>query len=258
MDNSALAQDSPFSLSGKRALITGGGTGIGLGVAKAMISVGAEVVLCSRDENTLKLACEELGSQASYRVHDVLDYSGADSLVDELESDRPIDILVNNAGAHLKKPSEDVSVEEFQKILEVHLLGAHALTRRVGKSMLERGQGSIVYVASMAALFGIPYVCAYAAAKSGMLGIVRSLAMEWGERGIRVNAIAPGWIHSEMMRKAVMADPERKRKILERTPMHDFGQPEDIGNAAVYLCSDAAKFVTGVCLPVDGGASIGF
>ncbi|MCP5535742.1 MAG: glucose 1-dehydrogenase [Akkermansiaceae bacterium] len=256
--NGLSIENTPFSLAGKRALITGGGTGLGYGIATAMVGMGADVVLCSRDETQLQKACSELGHQASYRIHDVLDYRQADALIDELEADRPIDILVNNAGAHLKKPSEDVSAEEFQHILNVHLVGAHALTRKAGQNMLTRGQGSIIYIASMTSLFGIPYVTAYAAAKAGMLGVVRTLACEWGDRGVRVNAIAPGWIDSQMMRKAVMDDPERKAKILGRTPLKGFGQPEDIGNAAVYLCSDAAQFVTGVCLPVDGGASIGF
>lgn len=252
------SSNSPFSLVGKKALITGGGTGLGFGIAKAMVGMGADVVLCSRNETQLQAACLELGPNASYQVHDVLDFEKADALVDALESESPIDILVNNAGAHLKKPSEDVSAEEFQHILNVHLVGAHALTRKIGGNMLSRGQGNIIYIASMTSLFGVPYVAAYAAAKAGILGVVRTLASEWGERGVRVNAIAPGWIDSEMMRKAVMDDPERKAKILGRTPLNDFGQPEDIGNAAVYLSSNASQFVTGVCLPVDGGANIGF
>ncbi len=110
----------------------------------------------------------------------------------------------------------------------------------------------------MTSLFGIPYVLAYSCAKAGYLGMVRNLATEWGPSGVRVNAIAPGWIDSAMMRKALDSDPERKQKILGRTPLATFGEPEDIGEAAAFLCSPSAKFITGVCLPVDGGASIGF
>lgn len=249
---------NPFSLQGRTALITGGATGIGLGIAESMVQAGGRVVLCSRNEENLAQACRDLGGAASYRVYDVLDYERADDLAADLASEGPIHILVNNAGAHLKKPTEEVSVEEFQHVLNVHVLGAHALTRAVGARMLEQRSGSIIYIASMASLFGIPYVTAYAAAKAGMLGIVRTMASEWGDRGVRVNAVAPGWIDSAMMRKAVMQDPERKAKILGRTPLGGFGRPEDIGLAAVYLASDAARFVTGVCLPVDGGASIGF
>ncbi len=249
---------SPFSLAGKRALITGGASGIGLGIAQSMIDAGASVIICSRNEDTLKEACKHLGPNASYRVYDVLDFDKADALVSDLESQGGIDILVNNAGTHLKKPAEDITIEEFQNILNIHVLGAHALTSAFGKKMLERGSGNVIYIASMASLFGLPYTTAYSAAKSAMLGIVRTIACEWGARGVRVNAIAPGWIDSAMMRKAVFSDPERKAKILGRTPLNDFGQTSDIGNTATFLCSDAAKFITGVCLPVDGGASIGF
>ncbi len=169
-----------------------------------------------------------------------------------------VTILVNNAGVHLKKPAEDITVEEFSKVMDVHLLGAHALSRAAYPGMQQAGRGSIVYIASMASLIGLPQTLAYTAAKAGMVGMVRTLASEWSAHGIRVNAIAPGWIETAMMRKAVDNDPERKAKILGRTPMNCFGQPEDIGWAAAFLCSPAAKFITGTCLTVDGGASIGF
>ena len=170
----------------------------------------------------------------------------------------PISILINNAGNHLKKPSEQVRTEEFKAILDVHILGAHELTVAVGKRMISRKHGSILFIASMASLFGIPNVVAYSAAKAGYLGITRALASEWGSKGVRVNAIAPGWIESDMMRKAIDMDPQRQEKILSRTPLGVFGLPEDIGWAAAFLCSPAARFITGVCLPVDGGAAIGF
>ena len=259
---------NPFSLQGKTAVITGGATGIGFGIARSMVQAGGRVVLCSRNKQNLQKACDELGDAAAYRVYDVLEHDQADALIANIAAEQGVDVLVNNAGAHLKKPSEDTTVDEFHHVLNVHLLGAHALTRAAAKAMMGHGSGSvhsgsihsgsILYIASMASIFGIPYVTAYAAAKAGMLGVVRTLATEWGDRGIRVNAIAPGWIDSAMMRKTVMDDPERKKKILGRTPLARFGQPEDIGQAAVYLSSDAARFVTGVCLPVDGGASIGF
>ena len=124
--------------------------------------------------------------------------------------------------------------------------------------MLERGHGSILFTASMASLMGIPLVVAYSAAKAAHLGMVRALAAEVSGRGVRVNAIAPGWIDSAMSRQALDNDPARKAKIIGRTPMGTLGDPEDVGWAAVYLCSPAAKFVTGTVLPVDGGASIGF
>ena len=124
--------------------------------------------------------------------------------------------------------------------------------------MMRHKAGSILFIASMASLFGIPKVVAYSAAKSAYLGMVRAMATELSPHGVRVNAIAPGWIETDMSRAAMKADPEREKKILSRTPMGCFGEPDDVGMAAVYLCSPAAKFITGVVLPVDGGVSIGF
>lgn len=241
------------------ALITGGGTGIGLGIARSLIEAGARVVLSSRNEDALGEATDKLGPQATYCVHDVTDFGRSESLVAELvDTVGPISILINNAGNHLKKASEEVSTDEFKAILDVHVLGAHQLTVDVGKRMMLRERGSIVFIASMTSLLGIPNVVAYSAAKAGYLGIVRTLATEWGPKGIRVNAIAPGWIESDMMHRALESDPQRRQKILSRTPLGRFGQPEDIGSAAAFLCSPSAKFITGACLPVDGGAAIGF
>jgi NAD(P)-dependent dehydrogenase (short-subunit alcohol dehydrogenase family) len=124
--------------------------------------------------------------------------------------------------------------------------------------MLRRRSGSILFIASMTSFFGIPEVMAYSAAKTAYLGMVRTLATEVSPLGVRVNAIAPGWMETEMVQKAMKGDPARRRRILARTPLGRFGQADDIGAAAVYLCSPAAKFVTGAVLPVDGGASIGF
>jgi NAD(P)-dependent dehydrogenase (short-subunit alcohol dehydrogenase family) len=250
--------NKPFTLENEVALVTGGATGIGHAIAQSFVAAGARVVICGRGEEALANAVESLGPNACYRVHDVTDTARADELVAGIENDLEAPtILVNNAGAHLKKPSVEVTTEEFQRILDVHLLGAHALTTAVGRGMLARGHGSVLFIASMASLFGLPGVLAYSAAKSALLGMVRSLATEWGPQGVRVNAIAPGWIETAMMRQAVDSDPARKAKILGRTPLGVFGKPEDIGHAAVYLSSPAARFLTGVCLPVDGGAAIG-
>jgi gluconate 5-dehydrogenase len=158
----------------------------------------------------------------------------------------------------LKKPAVDTSPDEFQAVLQTHVVAAFALTRAVLPGMTARGHGNILFTASMTSLFGIPLVVAYSAAKAAYLGMVRSLAAEVSGQGVRVNAVAPGWIESDMLRQALSGDPERAKKVLGRTPMGRLGEPDDIGWAATYLCSPAAKFVTGVVLPVDGGASIGF
>lgn len=248
-----------FSLRNQVVLITGGGSGIGLSIARCMHMSGAKVALVGRRENELLLAVKELGAGASYFVHDITQTDRADELIEKIESEvGPINCLVNNAGKHLKKPAIETSPEEFQEILNTNVVGIHALNNAVMPGMIERQSGSIIFIASMASLFGIPQVIAYSAAKTAHLGMVRTLATEVSSHGVRVNAIAPGWIETEMSRKALDNDVARRNKILERTPMKRLGQPDDIGWAAVYLASAAAAFVTGVVLPIDGGASIGF
>lgn len=249
----------PFSLHDQVAVISGGGTGLGLGIARCMVRAGAQVALLGRREAPLREAVEQLGDAAHYRVQDVRDEAGLAVTLRWIEEQvGPVSIAVNNAGIHLKKPAVQTSVEEFQRVLDTHVLGGFALTRAAAPAMLERGRGSVIFTASMASLLGIPQVVAYAAAKSAYLGMVRTLAAELSPRGVRVNAIAPGWIESPMLRQALDGDAARTSKILSRTPMARFGEPDDIGHAAVYLSSPAARFVTGILLPVDGGASIGF
>ncbi len=250
----------PFSLAGHTALITGGGTGLGFGIARCLATAGAQVVLVGRRDTELATAAQVIGAAASYVAHDVTQLHRATELIAAAEkaAGSPLSILVNNAGIHLKKPAVETTPEEFQSVLTTHVCAAQALVGAVLPGMLQRKHGNILFTASMASLFGIPLVMAYSAAKSAYLGMMRSLATEVSSQGVRVNALAPGWIDSDMMRKALAGDPARRDKILGRTPMGCFGDAEDVGNAAVYLCSPAAKFVTGVVLPVDGGVSIGF
>lgn len=248
-----------FSLKGELAVVTGGGTGLGQAIAFAMHSAGARVVLVGRREAELAAAVAAMGPGAAYAVHDITVTAETGALVERITREHgPITCLVNNAGRHLKKPAVETTAQEFLDVLNTHILGAHELTRLVVPSMVERKHGTVLFTASMASLFGIPLVVAYASAKSAMLGMVRTLATELSPHGVRVNAIAPGWIETEMSRKAMEGDPARKNKIISRTPMAKFGEPSDIGWAAVYLASPAAKFVTGAVLPVDGGASMGF
>jgi NAD(P)-dependent dehydrogenase (short-subunit alcohol dehydrogenase family) len=248
-----------FSLEGQLVVITGGGTGIGLAVAQGMHAAGARVVLVGRRVAELTASAQQLGPGASHIVHDITELDAAGDLIHGIVRDHgPIDCLVNNAGIHLKKAAVDTTDAEFQALLSTHILGAHALTREVVPSMIERKHGSILFMASMASLFGIPMVVAYSAAKSAMIGMVRTLATELSPHGVRVNAIAPGWIDTDMSRKALDNDPARKAKILSRTPMARLGDPADIGWAAVYLASPAARFITGITLPIDGGVSMGF
>jgi len=248
-----------FNLTGQTALITGGGTGLGFGMAKCFVAAGAKVIIVGRRKEELEKSRAALGENAFAVVGDVTKLDTIPGLVQKAEKIAgPISILVNNAGVHLKKSALETSDAEFANVLQTHVFGAFALSREVGKGMVARKSGSILFTASMTTLFGIPLVVAYSAAKSAYAGMVRTLAVELGSQGVRVNAIAPGWIESDMLNEALNNDPPRKAKIIGRTPMNKFGKAEDIGWAAVYLCSPAAQFVTGVILPVDGGASVGF
>lgn len=244
-----------FRLDGKRAIITGGTSGLGLAMAQSLSEAGASIVAVSRS------GAENLSGieGAVHYAHDITETEGAETLIERIVAEQgPVDILINNAGSHCKKPVEDMSVAEFSGVLDVHLVGAFSLTSALVPHFKERGTGSVLFIASMTSFMGMPMVAGYAAAKAGYLGLVRSLAVELGPAGVRVNGIAPGWIDTPMFRQATHGDPERRAKILGRTPLGRFGDPNDIGNAAVYLSSDAARFIHGVVLPVDGGALIGF
>ncbi|OIN58232.1 SDR family NAD(P)-dependent oxidoreductase [Arsenicibacter rosenii] len=254
--------DTPFSLTGKLALITGGGTGIGLAIAHCMVQAGARVVITGRREPPLQEAVAELnqtGEHAFYLTNDVTDLGGLEALVETIEATHgPIHILVNNAGINMKKPALEVSDDDFNRIIQTNLNAVFALTRTCARRMVERQSGSIIMISSMAAYYGIDRVAAYGASKSAVEGMVKILASEWSGKNVRVNAIAPGFIETAMSRTAFNSDPDRRDRAMRRTPMAKFGKPADIGYAAVFLASEAARYITGASLPVDGGNSIGF
>lgn len=250
---------NPYQLTEKIALITGGAEGIGLGTARVFISLGAKVVITGRTHTTLKAARNSLGSNCLICQNDITDKSSHGDLLAFVEKEAgPLDILVHNAGKHSKKPSLEVTDQEFQSVLDTNLNSVFALTRSALKGMMQRQRGSVIFISSMAALYGLEKVIAYASSKTALLGLTRALASEYSHTGVRFNAIAPGFIESKMLDTAMENDPERKSKVLMRTPAGRFGKPEEIGMAAAFLASDASKFITGVCLPVDGGNAIGF
>ncbi len=248
-----------FSLEGKIALVTGGGSGIGFYIAQCLAQAGAQLVITGRREDVLKEALPRLGANARYFVNDVTDLKSLPALIEAIETQvGEIDILVNNAGINMKKHAVEVSDEDFDRVIQTNLHAVFSITRECGKRMVERKRGSILMITSMAALYGIDRVVAYTASKSAVGGMVKALTTEFSPYNVRVNAIAPGFIETPMMLTAMNGDPSRRDKAMDRTPMGTWGKPDDIGWAAVFLSSEAAKFITGVSLPVDGGNSIGF
>jgi NAD(P)-dependent dehydrogenase (short-subunit alcohol dehydrogenase family) len=243
--------------SKKLALVTGGGSGLGLAIAQKFTSVGIETILLGRDKKKLELACKKLGTQAHPLAFDLAKTEEIPALMAQLSKDYgPVNILVNNAGLHRKKDFFDHTNDDFTELMQINQLAVFALSREVARQM--PAGGSILNISSMASQYGIPKVIAYTASKSAVEGMTRALAVELAPLGIRVNCIAPGFIQTDMSARALASDPERVQKVLGRTPLGRLGSTEEVAEAAFFLVSDAASFITGVVLPVDGGNSIGF
>jgi len=246
-------------MNAKTAIVTGGGSGLGFAIAKQFVDKGVNVVIVGRNGQKLAKACEELGEKSVYEVCDLSDLNTIPDLIKTIEKKyNRIDVLVNNAGIHLKKPLIEVSDVEYQQVILTNQKSVFSISREVAKLMIDQGAGVILNISSMASQYGIPNVIAYTAAKSAIEGMTRAMAVELSPIGIRVNCIAPGFIYSDMSSKALNNDPERKAKVIGRTPLGKLGKPEDVAHAAYFLCSEEAGFITGAVLPVDGGNSIGF
>lgn len=248
-----------FDLTGKKVLITGGGKGLGFAIARTMAKQGAEIIITGRSEPQLKDACANIGAACAYFVFDLTNSAAIPAFADAIENKHgPVDVLVNNAGINMKKEMLEVTDEEFESIIKTNQSAVFSLSREFAKKMVPRKAGVILLISSMASQYGIPKVIAYTASKSAVEGMTRAMAVELSPLGIRVNCIAPGFIETDMSSKALNSDPERKQKVLSRTPMAKLGKPDDIGYAAAFLSSDAANYITGIILPVDGGNAIGF
>jgi NAD(P)-dependent dehydrogenase (short-subunit alcohol dehydrogenase family) len=244
---------------GKVAIITGGGSGIGLAIAEKFVSAGIQTVIVGRDEQKLSDAKAQLGELCYPMPCDVSNLASVPAFIEKVIAQfGQIDILVNNAGINMKKDFTEVTDEDFQSVITTNLTSVFVMSREVVKQMLKQGSGSIINISSMAAQYGLPRVIAYSASKTAIDGMTRAMAVELSPKGIRINAIAPGFIETAMTAKALNSDPERKAKVFGRTPMGFMGQPSDIGDAVLFLATDASKYITGVVLPVDGGNSIGF
>lgn len=252
---------SPFSLAGRRALVTGGGTGIGRAVAGCLAAAGAAVVVAGRRPEPLAEAAAALSRPDAPVVAltgDVSKPSAAAELVAEASAAiGPIDVAVTAAGGQTRGAAVDQPDEAWNEVIAAHLLGAASVARAVAAGLMARdAPGSVVMIGSLAARIGLPDIAPYVAAKGAVTALARALAVEWAPHGIRVNTITPGWIDAGLAPIAFAADPARGERVLARTPLGRLGRPEEIGWAVVYLCSAAASFVTGADLVIDGGASI--
>ncbi|HJC49394.1 MAG TPA: SDR family oxidoreductase [Candidatus Anaerostipes avistercoris] len=247
-----------ISLEGKTALVTGGGTGIGFAIAAEMADAGADVVIVGRREEKLREAAGKIGEKCTWRVFDVTETEKYDEFFEELEKKAPIDILVNNAGINIKKDYFDFTAEEFDKIMETQAKAPFMLSQTAAKYMKERKSGCILFISSLASILGMHEIQAYTVAKSGVKGLARSLARDLGPYGIRVNSLNPGFVYTDMLKNTNLKTPGRLEEIQNRTPMRGFAREKDLGMAAAFLASDAARFITGIDLVVDGGISSSF
>jgi 2-deoxy-D-gluconate 3-dehydrogenase len=233
-----------YDLSGRAALVTGARRGIGRAAAEALAAAGARVIGASATEE------EEAGR--AYRC----DFTSRDAVYELVAKVRrdigAVDILVNNAGTIERAPAAEHADELWDRVLEVDLSAQFVLTRELGRGMLERGYGKVVFVASLLSFQGGINVPGYAAAKSGVAGLTRALANEWAARGVNVNAVAPGYVRTDNTR-ALQDDAARSEQILARIPAGRWAEPADIAGAIVFLSSPAADYVHGTILPVDGG-----
>lgn len=248
-----------YGLGGKRALVTGGGTGIGLAIARCLIDAGAQVVIAGRRAEVLEQAAIDLRGNTTWMTLDVSKPEEMQAFEERFAREHgSLDILINNAGNTLKKPFEDSTMADFDAVFDTHVRGALELSRHVIRRNLNGPGASVIFTSSMTAFIGQPLVMGYTVAKTAISGVVRGLAAEFSSRGVRVNAVAPGWIDTDLYRKATAGDTARQQKILSRIPMGALGRPEDIGWACAFLASPAASYITGQVLLVDGGGATGF
>ncbi len=243
-----------FDLTGTLAVVTGASRGIGAGIALGLAEAGADIVGVARSgQDATAAAVRALGREYHPLSADLASPSGVSTLVEQIHAlGRPVDILVNNAGIAERNPAERHTNEQWNAVLGVNLTVPFALARDLGAGMLERGRGKIIFIASMMTFQGGHNVVGYTATKSGIAGVVHALANEWADRGVTVNAVAPGYIETDLT-SASHSDPERRRAFTDRIPAGRWGTPADIAGAVVFLAAPASDYVTGVVLPVDGG-----
>lgn len=249
-----------FSLEGKLSVVTGATRGIGASIAIALASAGSDIVLLQRDTSNTKTAEEikELGRNCTIVKCNLASREDLKEVVSQITKEHGlIDVLINCGGIQRRHPAENFPDSDWDEVLQVNLNSVFTLTRDVGKHMLEsdrtgRGNGKIINIASLLSFQGGITVPAYCAAKHGVAGITKSFANEWSQKGVNVNAIAPGYIATDM-NEALIANPTRARQILERIPAQRWGKPEDFMGAVIFLAGPGSNYVCGECVVVDGG-----
>ncbi len=245
-----------FDLTGKKAIVTGAGQGMGRSMAQALIGAGATVALIGRGQNVVE-TCREIDPTGKAALPFLADLSQREQIhrvFDEVMNafGGELDILVNNAGIQRRHMPEDFPIEEWDEVLAVNLNAVWIMAQLAGRVMLAKGSGKIINIASLNSFLGGTTVPAYTAAKSGVAGLTRALSDDWAGRGVNVNAIAPGYIATSL-NTALIGNPDREPKILARLPKKRWGEPDDMKGAVIFLASAASDYVTGVTLAVDGG-----
>jgi len=249
-----------FDLTGRLAIVTGGNGGLGLGMARGLAGAGAAIAIAARDETKARAAIEALstsGFRCRFYPLQVSSASSCRTMVENVVNDfGRCDILINNAGTTVRKRPEQISEDEWHRVLDVNLGGTLFCAQAVYPHMKAAGHGKILNVGSMYSIFGAPVVAPYAASKGGVVQLTRALATAWAADNIQVNAVLPGWINTDLTRGAREQITGLHDSVLARTPAGRWGEPDDMAGAAVFLCSSASDFVTGAVLPVDGGFSV--
>jgi 2-dehydro-3-deoxy-D-gluconate 5-dehydrogenase len=249
-----------FDLTGRVAIVTGGNGGIGLGMARGLAQAGAAVAVAGRNAAKSEGAVKELqalGAKAALVKVDVTSQASCREMVDKtVEKFGRLDILVNNAGTNIRKQPQEYSLEEWHTVLDTNLTSAFACSQAAYPAMVRAGGGKIINIGSMMSIFGASFTAAYAASKGGMVQLTRALATAWAKDNIQVNAVLPGWIDTELTRKAREQIGGLHERVLARTPAGRWGSPDDHAGIAVFLASPASDFVTGTAIPVDGGYSV--
>jgi 2-deoxy-D-gluconate 3-dehydrogenase len=248
-----------FNLKGKVAIVTGGNGGIGLGMARGLADAGADIAVVGRNEDKSKAAVAELatrGVRAISVATDVTDKEAVRGMVERVKSELGrIDILVNNAGINIRKPPHALELEEWNNVIDTNLTSVFLCSKAVHPAM-KAGGGKIINIGSMMSIFGAGFAPAYAASKGGIVQFTRACACAWAADNIQANAILPGWIDTDLTKRARVEINGLHDKVLGRTPAARWGAIDDFAGIAVFLASPASDFVTGTAIPVDGGFSI--